>query len=99
MPTFTVRFCADGSTSNGQRKSFHTAVTEKIETTPRIGRDIGRMMYSRVRSGPAPSIAAAAMKSSGIESKNRFNRKMLNPFVTAGTQVGQGEQIMVRAKH
>src|SRR2546430_16430285 len=91
MPTFTVRFCGDGSTRSGQRKSFHTAVTEKIETTPRIGRDIGRMMYSRGRSGPAPSIAAAAMKASGIESKNRFNRKMLNAFVTAGSQIAPGE--------
>src|SRR5438445_12769570 len=94
MQTLTVRFCGDGSTSNGHRKSFHTAVTEKIETTPRIGRDIGRTMDSRVRSGPAPSIEAAAMRSSGIESKNRLSRKMLNALVTAGSQITHGESSM-----
>ena len=36
--------CSSGfvSTSNGQRKSFQDARTANTETTPRIGRDIGR---------------------------------------------------------
>src|SRR6266480_2850299 len=98
MPTFTVRFCGDGSTSNGHRKSFQTAVMEKMETTPRIGRDIGRTMDSNVRSGPAPSIAAAAMRSCGIESKNRLSRNMLNALVTAGSQIAHGELSMCQCR-
>ena len=38
MPTFTVFVSGEGSTSSGQRKSFHTAVTEKMATTPTIAR-------------------------------------------------------------
>src|SRR3954452_21273697 len=91
MPTLNVLVSGDGSTSFGQRKSFHTAVTAKMETTPRIGRDIGRMIDQSVRSGVAPSISAAAMRSSGTESKNRFNSKMLNAFATAGSQMANGE--------
>ena len=91
MPTLTVRVSGDGMTSFGQRKSFQTAVTAKIETTPRIGRDIGRMIDQSVRSGDAPSIRAAAISSSGIESKNRFSRKMLNAFATIGSQIAHGE--------
>ncbi len=43
MPTFSVSLVGlyPYSTSNGQRKSFHTATSPKIGTTPRIGRDIG----------------------------------------------------------
>ena len=44
------------STSSGQRKSFQTLTTAKIDTTPRIGRDIGRITDHSARSGPAPSI-------------------------------------------
>src|SRR2546421_12664980 len=94
MRSYTVRFCGDDTTSSGQSNAFHTAFTEKIETTPRIGRDIGRMMYRSVRNGPAPSIAAAAMKSCGIESKKRLSRNMLNAFVTAGSQIAHGESSM-----
>ena len=67
------------------------AVTAKIETTPRMGREIGRTTDHRVRSGPAPSIVAADSRSAGIESKNRFNRKMLNALATAGSQIAKGE--------
>src|SRR5688500_14622349 len=91
MPTLTVRVSGDGITSLGQRKSFQTAVTAKIETTPRIGRDIGRMIDQSVRSGDAPSMTAADMRSSGIESKKRFNRKMLNALATIGSQIAKGE--------
>ena len=91
MPTLTVRVSGDGMTSFGQRKSFQTAVTAKIATTPRIGRDIGRTIDQSVRSGVAPSITAAAIRSSGIESKNRFSRKMLNAFATSGSQIANGE--------
>ena len=90
MPTFTVFVVGDGCTSSGQRKSLKVAVTEKIETTPRIGRDTGRMIDHSTRNGPAPSIAAAWSISFGIESKNRFNRKMLNALVTAGSQIAHG---------
>src|SRR5262245_16930938 len=91
MPTLTVLVSGDGMTSFGQRKSFQTAVTAKIETTPRIGRDIGRMIDQRIRSGVAPSTVAAAMMSSGMESKKRFNRKILNAFATVGSQIANGE--------
>src|SRR6201990_1860067 len=93
MPTLTVRVSGDGMTSLGQRKSFQTAVTAKIETTPRMGRDIGRMIDHSVRNGDAPSICAAAIRSSGIESKNRLSRKMLNALATSGSQIANGESI------
>src|SRR5712671_7698750 len=43
IPTFSVsRFgLYPYSTSSGQRKSFQTATSPKIETTPMIGREIG----------------------------------------------------------
>src|SRR3984885_5589369 len=90
MPTLSVRVSGDGITSFGQRKSFQTAVTAKIETTPRIGRDIGRMIDQSVRSGDAPSTMAAAIRSSGIESKNRLSRKMLNALAISGSQIAHG---------
>src|SRR5258706_13766072 len=91
MPTLTVRVSGDGMTSLGQRKSFQMAVTAKIETTPRMGRDIGRMIDHSVRNGDAPSTLAADIRSSGIESKNRFSRKTLNAFATEARMIGQGE--------
>src|SRR4051812_46706910 len=96
MPTLSVRVSGDGMTSFGQRKSFQTYVTAKIETTPRIGRDIGRMIDQRMRSGDAPSIIAAAIRSSGIESKNRLSRKMLNALATSGSQRAHGESSRLR---
>src|ERR1700760_2726506 len=91
MPTLSVRVSGDGITSFGQRKSFHTAVTPKIDTTPRIGRDIGRMIDQRGRSGVAPATIAAAIRSSGIESKKRLSRKMLNALAISGSQIAHGE--------
>src|SRR3981189_812871 len=91
MPTLRVRVSGDGKTSLGQRKSFQTAVTAKIETTPRTGRDTGRMRDHSVRNEDAPSTLAADISSSGIESKNRFSRKMLNAFATAGRMIAKGE--------
>src|ERR1700754_3206228 len=96
MPTLRVRVSGDGITSFGQRKSFQTYVTAKIETTPRIGRDIGRMIDQSVRSGVAPSTMAAAIRSSGIESKNRFSRKMLKALATSGSQIAHGESSRLR---
>src|SRR3954469_5619637 len=78
-------------TSFGQRKSFQTAVTPKMDTTPRIGRDIGRMIDHSVRSGDAPSIMGAAIRCSGIESKKRLSRKMLNALAISGSQSAHGE--------
>src|SRR6266508_6329244 len=96
MPTLTVRVCGDGSTSFGHRKAFHTAVTAKIETTPRMGREIGRTIDHKVRNGVAPSMVAADIRSSGIESKNRFSRNMLNAFATVGSQIANGESSRLR---
>ena len=59
MPTFSVFVFGPGSASSGHRKSFQTAVTEKIDTTPMIGRDIGSTIDHSVRSGPAPSMTGA----------------------------------------
>src|SRR5262245_5465923 len=90
MPTLIVFVVGDGCTNSGQRKSLNVAVTEKIDTTPRIGRDTGNTIDHNVRIGPAPSIAAALSMSCGMESKNRFSRKMLNALVTAGSQIAHG---------
>src|SRR5215472_15501251 len=90
MPTFTVFESGPGSASSGQRKSFQVAVIEKIETTPRIGREIGSTTDQSVLSGPAPSTAAADSSSSGTESKNRLSRNTLNAVVTAGSQIAHG---------
>ena len=61
-------------TSSGQRKSFHEASTAKIDTTPRIGFDIGSTIDTNRRNGPAPSIRAASKISRGRLSKKRFIR-------------------------
>src|ERR1700736_1244083 len=90
MPTFSVCLAGSVKVSRGHRKSFHTATTAKIETTPSIGRDIGRMIDHSVRDELAPSSAAANKMSSGIESKNRFSKKMLNALATDGSQITQG---------
>src|SRR5262249_24332715 len=79
-----------GSTSSGQTKSFQTVITDKIETTPMIGRDTGSTIEQRIRSGDAPSISAASSSSRGIESKKRFNRNTKNPLAAAGNQIAQG---------
>src|SRR5580658_11358008 len=57
MPTFSVSLGGlnPPSTSNGHRKSFQTAIIAKIETTARIGLEIGMMIDRRVRIGDAPS--------------------------------------------
>ena len=43
------------STRNGQRKSFHDAMTANTETTPMIGLLIGSTIDQNSRNGPAPS--------------------------------------------
>src|SRR3954452_1785521 len=100
MPTFRVsRFgLYPYSTSSGHRKSFQTATSEKIETTPMIGREMGSTTERRVRSGDAPSMAAAARSSVGIESKNRLSRKMLNALATEGSQIASGDPIRFRCR-
>ena len=60
-----------------------------METTPRIGREIGSTTDHRMRSGDAPSMPAA-QQFPGIESKKRLSRKMLKPLATAGSQIAQG---------
>ena len=62
MPTFSVSLGGlnPPSTSSGHRKSFHTATSEKIDTTARIGLEIGMMIERKIRSAEAPSIAAAS---------------------------------------
>src|SRR5580692_13114315 len=95
MPTLSVSLGGlyPPSTSSGHRKSFHTATSAKIDTTARIGLEIGIMIDRRVRRGDAPSMAAASVSSAGIESKNRLSRKMLNPLATLGSQIAAGEPI------
>src|ERR1700689_5020306 len=55
MPTFRVSLVGvyPYSDSSGQRKSFHTATRLKIETTARIGREIGSTILSRILMGEA----------------------------------------------
>src|ERR1700739_3231671 len=53
MPTFSGSLggLTPPSTSSGHRKSFHTATSEKIDTTGRIGLEIGMMIDGRMRTG------------------------------------------------
>src|ERR1022692_3671918 len=100
MPTLSVSRLGlyPPSTSSGQRKSFQTATTAKMETTPRIGRDMGSTTLRRVRSGDAPSIADASISSLGIESKNRLSRKILKALATDGSQMASGVPIRFRCR-
>src|ERR1700691_6635907 len=100
MPTFSVSRLGlyPYSTSSGQRKSFQTATSAKIETTARIGREIGSTTERNVRSGEAPSIAAACSSSVGTESKNRLSRKILKALATEGSQMAAGEPIRFRCR-
>ncbi|CAM5621355.1 hypothetical protein STENM223S_03541 [Streptomyces tendae] len=82
----------------GQRKSFQTPTIAKMDTTPRIGREIGSTIDRRVRIGEAPSMEAASRSSWGTESKNRFSRKMLKALVTEGSQIAHGEFSRLRSK-
>ena len=90
IATLIVLRCESGSTSSGQTKSRHTLTIVKIDTTPRIGRDTGSTTDHRIRAGEAPSTSAAWSSSVGIESKNRFSRKMLKAFAAAGSQIAHG---------
>src|SRR5579875_2502880 len=94
----TVHALFEGRVSSGQRKSFQTLTTAKIETTPRIGRDIGSTTDHSARNGPAPSIDAAASSSCGTESKKRLSRKMLKALATVGSQITQGEFSMLQCR-
>ena len=58
--------------------------------TEMMGLDIGSTSDHRIRIDPAPSIEAASRSSCGIESKNRFSRKMLKALATEGSQIAQG---------
>ncbi len=55
-----------------------------------MGREIGSTIDHRIRRGEAPSMEAASSSSFGMESKNRFSRKMLKALVTAGSQIAHG---------
>src|SRR5258708_2355355 len=83
--------CLFGSvrTSKGQRKSFHDASSAKTDTTPRIGRDIGKTIEVKRRNGPQPSIRAASKISRGRLSKKRFISTTLNALAPAGSQTAQ----------
>src|ERR1700685_2847967 len=63
VPTFRVSLGGvyPYSDSSGQRKSFHTATRLKIETTARIGREIGSTILSSIIVRDAPSTCAASM--------------------------------------
>ncbi len=100
IPTLSVSLLGlyPASTSSGHRKSFQAATTAKIDTTPRMGREIGSTIERRVRSADAPSIAAAASSSSGIESKKRLSRKMLKALATEGSQIASGVPIRFRCR-
>lgn len=87
-----------GRASIGQRKSFQTPTTAKMETTPRMGREIGSTTERSVRIGLAPSMAAASRSSRGMESKKRFSRKMLKALVTEGSQITHGVLSRLRSK-
>lgn len=90
MPTLIVILSPSGSTSSGQTKSFQTLTTERMDTTPMIGRETGSTIDQRIRAGEAPSIWAASSSSLGIESKKRLSRKMKNPLAAAGSQITHG---------
>src|ERR1700744_1780229 len=62
MPTFRVSLVGlyPYSASSGQRKSFHTATRLKIDTTARIGREIGSTIFHKISSRDAPATSAAS---------------------------------------
>src|SRR4029077_4996549 len=76
-------------TSRGHRKSFHDASRANIETTPRIGFDIGSTILQKSWKGPAPSISAASKISRGRLSKKRVTRITLNALAPAGSHTAQ----------
>ncbi len=78
-----------GSTSNGQRNSFHAPITVMSEVTPMIGLDIGRTMRQKIWNGPAPSIFAASNTSFGSASKNRVTSSTLNALAAPGSHTAQ----------
>src|SRR5438445_10989605 len=65
IPTLIDILSVSGSTSSGQTKSFHTVTTDRIDTTPMIGRETGSTIDHRMRNGDAPSISAASSSSFG----------------------------------
>jgi hypothetical protein len=90
MPMLMDILSLSGRTSSGQTKSRQTFTTVRMETTPRMGREIGITTDHRMRTGDAPSISAASSSSLGIESKKRLSRKMLKPLAAAGSQIAHG---------
>ena len=74
------------STRLGHRKSAHAALIARIDTTPRIGRDIGSTIDQNSRKVPAPSVRAASKISRGRLSKNRVTSSTLNALAPAGSQ-------------
>ncbi len=49
------------------RKSFHIWVVCQMTVTTMMGADTGRMIRQKIRKNPAPSIRAALIRSSGME--------------------------------
>ena len=64
-------------------------MTANTETTPRIGRDIGRTTDQNSRNGPAPSTLAASKISRGRLSKKRVISTMFTALAPAGSQTPQ----------
>ncbi len=77
------------STRFGQRKSAHAALMARIDTTPRIGFDIGRTIDQNSRKVPAPSVRAASKISCGMLSKKRITSSTLNALAPAGSHTAQ----------
>src|SRR5438128_3953847 len=68
-------------------------MTAKTETTPMIGRDIGRTIDQSSRNGPAPSTCAASKISRGKLSKKRFINTTFKAPAPAGSHTAQYESI------
>ena len=71
-------------TIRGQRKSFQVPMNVNMASVTRIGLHRGRMSDRYILKSPAPSIRAASMRLSGIESANWRIRKIPNTLAIPG---------------
>ena len=61
-------YSCDRITTSGQRKEFQLPMNAKIASVARAGRTSGRMMVTKIRRCPPPSMVAASSSSRGTPS-------------------------------
>src|SRR5829696_1032125 len=71
-PTGMVLFASELNKIRAKRNSFQVATASRMNTVTRAGVDSGRIRVKKIRQGPAPSILAASMSSSGSCRQNEY---------------------------